>query len=100
MGATKQPSEKAVAHVLRAFEATRGSWKWSEVKGMALAFDAFAAEAVKAEREACIEVCAVIADNVDNDVRAPHMAEQGYRPLGIGREIRKHAAAIRARGKE
>lgn len=97
MTTAKQPSEKAMEFAMKA---TRNETSALTAHGIALALDAFAAEAVKAEREACIEVCAVIADNVDNDVRAPHMVEQGYRPLGIGREIRKHAAVIRARGKE
>lgn len=91
----KQPSEKAVAHVLRAFEATRGSWKWSEVKGMALAFDAFAAEAVKAEREACELAC------IKDVPRAHTYASENADYYRAG-DAARHAciAAIRARGKE
>lgn len=49
----KQPSEKAMEFAMKA---TRNETSALTAHGIALALDAFAAEAVKAEREACAKV--------------------------------------------
>lgn len=89
----KQPSEKAMLRALETVESY--DRKAPKVIAVALALDAFAAEAVKAEREACVLAC------IKAVPRAHTYASENANYYRAGDAARDACiAAIRARGKE